>query len=164
MRPRTLLLLLPLLAPACGPADPRALTDAGASALASGDSPKARDCFEQALAELKPGDPEYVRASLGLFQALVRGEPVQARDKFLAFAKAQAASVNEGHYGAMVGEFLRRDRTAEAIDVMDAGVKAFPNSEVMLAIQKRVEEQARTAKDPAALQKMKGLGYIGGDK
>jgi len=164
MRLPPVLLSLCILFSACGPGDPRALTDQGASALASGDSTKARECFEQALAGLAPGDAQYLRASMGRFQALVRGEPESARKEFLAFAEVQAASLNEGHFGLMVGEFLRRDRTAEAIDVMDAGVKAFPKSEAMLAIRKKVEEQARSAKDPAALQKLKGLGYIGEDK
>jgi hypothetical protein len=160
------LLLLPLLlvAPACGPSDPRGWTDRGASAFAAGDTNTARDSFEKALAGLKPGDPDYARASMGRFQALVRSEPERARAEFLAYAKAQGASVTEGHYGLMVAEFLRRERTVEAIDVMDAGIKTFPKSEAMLAIRKQVEEQARSAKDPAAMQKMKGLGYIGGDK
>jgi len=160
MRPAFLAPVL-LLALACGPSDPRTLTDAGASALASGDSTKALASFEEALAGLKPTDAEYVRASMGRFQALVRSEPERARDEFLAFAKVQAASLAESHYGILVGEFLRRGRTVEAIDVMDAGVKAFPNSEAMLAIRKRVEEQARSSKDPASMQKLKGLGYVG---
>lgn len=161
MRPLILLLVALFLVPACAPSDPRALTDAGASALASGDSAKALASFEEALAAMEPGDAEYVRASMGRFQALVRNEPERARDEFLAFAKVQAAALSESHYGILVGEFLRRGRTNEAIDVMDAGVKAFPNSEAMLAIRKRVEEQARASKDPASMQKLKGLGYVG---
>lgn len=164
MRLPYLLLFLPLLLPSCGSSDPRALTDQGASALASGDAKGAQASFEKALASLKPGDPDYARASMGRFQALVRVDPERARGEFLAYAKAQSASVTEGDFATMVNEFLRRERTVEAVDVMDAGVKAFPKSEAMLAVRKRVEEQARAAKDPAAMQKMKGLGYIGGDK
>jgi len=164
MRPLILLLCALFLVPACGPADPRALTDEGSSALAAGDAPKAKDCFEQALAAMKPGDPDYARASMGRFQALVRSEPEQARDLFLGYAKAPGAPATEGDYATMVAEFLRRERTNEAIDVMDAGIKAFPKSEVMLAIRSKVEAQARTAKDPSSMQKMKGLGYIGDEK
>jgi len=164
MRSVILLLCALFLVPACGPADPRALTDAGSSALAAGDAPKAQECFEQALAAMKPGDPDYARASMGRFQALVRSAPERARDEFLAYAKAQPASLNEGNYGVLVSEFLRRERTVEAVEVMDAGIKAFPESEAMLAIRTKVEAQARTAKDPAAMQKLKGLGYIGDDK
>jgi Flp pilus assembly protein TadD len=164
MRLPYLLLSLPLFLPSCGSSDPRALTDQGASALASGDAKGAQASFEKALAGLKPGDPDYARASMGRFQALVRSEPESARAEFLAYAKAQSASVTESDFATMVGEFLRRERTVEAVDVMDAGVKAFPKSEAMLAVRKKVEEQARAAKDPAAMQKMKGLGYIGGDK
>lgn len=164
MRLSPLCLTFCLFLPACGPSDPRALTDEGASALASGDAKSAQASFEKALASLKPGDPDYARASMGRFQAMVRTDAGQARDLFLAYAKAPGAKVTEGDYGTMVGEFMRREHTVEAIDVMDAGVKAFPKSEAMAAIAKKVEEQARAAKDPAAMQKMKGLGYIGGDK
>ena len=155
------LLPLVLLVQACGPADPHALTDQGARALGAGDARSARYSFEAALAGLKPGEPDYARASMGRFQALARGEPERARDEVLVYAKAQSANVGEGDYGMLVSEFLRRERTVEAIDVMDAGVKAFPNSEAMLAIRKRVEEQARSSKDPASMQKLKGLGYVG---
>jgi hypothetical protein len=164
MRLPYLCLSVCLVLPACGTSDPRALTDEGASALASGDAKGAQASFEKALSVLKPSDPDFARASMGRFQALVRSEPALARDGFLAYAKAQGAAVTEGDYGTLVAEFLRREHTVEAIDVMDAGVKAFPKSEAMVAIRKKVEEQARTAKDPAAMQKMKGLGYIGGDK
>jgi hypothetical protein len=164
MRLPCLLAALCSFLPACAPADPRDLADQGSRALASGDAAGARESFEAALAGLKPGDPDYPRASMGLFQALVRSEPEQARDRFLAFAKEPSARVGEVEYGAMVSEFLRRERTSEAIDVMDAGVKAFPQSELMASIQKKVEEQARSAKDPASMQKLKGLGYVGGEK
>ncbi|MBK7642393.1 MAG: hypothetical protein IPJ19_05005 [Planctomycetes bacterium] len=164
MRPSCLLFALLLLLPACGSSDPRALTDEGSSALATGDASAAAASFEKALALLKPGDPDFARASMGRFQALVRLDPARASTEFLAYAKANPASTSEGDFGTLVGEFLRRDRTVEAIDVMDAGVKAFPKSEAMLAIRAKVEEQAKSAKDPAAMQKLKGLGYIGGDK
>lgn len=161
MRLPALLLPCLLLLPACGPSDPRALTDQGSSALASGDAKGARASFEQALAALKPGDPDFARASMGRFQALVRLEPERARDDFLAYAKAQGAAATEGQYGTMINEFLRRERTLEAIDVMDAAVKAFPESKTLPAIRKQVEDKARSDKSPAAMQKMKGLGYIG---
>jgi len=49
----------------------------------------------------------------------------------------------------------------EAIDVMDAGMKAYPTSEQMKAVQKQVTEAAKQSKDPAGLNKLKGLGYVG---
>jgi hypothetical protein len=164
MRLPHLLLSVLILLPGCSPADPHARTERGASALAAGDAKTAREEFEGALAGLHPGDPDYARASMGRFQALVRLDADLARDQFLKYAQEPASKAGEGDYVALVGEFLRREKTVQAIDVMDAGVKAFPKSEALLAIRKKVEEQARSTSDPAALQKMKGLGYIGGDK
>jgi hypothetical protein len=164
MRLCPILLALGLLLPACGTSDPRELTAEGEKALASGDAQAALVDFEEALGQLKPGDPGFAQASIGRFKALVRVEPELARDDFLAYAKAQSATIGEGDFAIMVGEFLRRERTLEAVDVMDAGVKAFPKSKEMLAVRKKVEEQARASKDPAAMQKMKGLGYVGDEK
>lgn len=148
----------------CGPGDPRALTNAGKAALASGDAAKAEQQFREALAGLKPGDPDYARAGIGRIQALVRLDAKRAKDEFLAWAQANRSSVGEEDYSLVVSELLRRENTLEAIEVMDAGIKAFPESPRMAAVKKEVAEQAQKAKDPAALQKMKGLGYIGGDK
>ena len=164
MRFLPILLALGLFLPGCGPSDPRELTDEGAKAFASGAAQGALVHYEEALGLLKPGEPDFARASMGRFQALVRIEPESARDEFLAYAKAQSATIREDDFAILVGEFLRRERTLEAVDVMDAGVKAFPKSETMIAVRKKVEEKARASKDPAAMQKMKGLGYVGDEK
>ncbi len=163
--PRHALALSLLLAlAACGPGDPRALTNEAKATLAGGDASKAEQQFREALSGLKPGDPDFARASIGRIQALARLDAARAKDEFLAYAQANRSSLAEEDYSLVVSELLRRDHTLEAIEVMDAGVKAFPESPRMAAVKKEVAEQAQKAKDPAAMQKLKGLGYVGGDK
>ncbi|MFM7282521.1 MAG: hypothetical protein ACKO32_12160, partial [Planctomycetia bacterium] len=88
-------------------------------------------------------------------------KPDAARDAFLAFARDHKPLVQESDYGMVVSELLRGGASMEAIDVMDAGMKAYPASEQMKAVQKQVTEAAKQSKDPAGLNKLKGLGYVG---
>jgi hypothetical protein len=154
-----LLILLPLCS--CSGDDPKALTDMGVKALAGGQAREAQGRFEEALQALKPADPDFARASLGRVQALARQKPDLARDAFLAFAKDHKPLVQEGDYGMVVSELLKNGGLLEAIDVMDAGVKAYPQSPQMLAVQKQVTEAAKHDKSPASHNKLKGLGYVG---
>lgn len=159
-----LILPLFLVLAACGPSDPRALTNEAKATLAAGDAAKAEQQFREALGGLKPGDPDFARASIGRIQALARLDAARAKDEFLAYSQANKSSIAEEDYSLVVSELLRRENTLEAIEVMDAGIKAFPESPRMAAVKKEVAEAAQKAKDPAAMQKLKGLGYIGGDK
>lgn len=152
-------LLLPL--GACGGDSPKQLTDMGVSALAGGQAREAQGRFEEALQGLKPSDPDFTRATLGRVQALARLQPPSARDAFLKFAKENSSLVQEGDYGMVVSELLRAGASMEAIDVMDAGMKAYPQSAQMKAVQQQVTEAAKKSADPAGLNKLKGLGYVG---
>ena len=154
--------LILLLAAACGGSDPKALTDAGVSALGSGDAKSALASFDDALAHMPANDPQLLRASLGRVQALARTEPAKAKEAFLALTESQKSKINEGDFGLVVSELLRKNANVEAVDVMNAGVKMFPESTKMLAVKTQVLEQSKKSNDPAALQKLRGLGY-GGD-
>lgn len=154
-----ILLLLPLCA--CSGDSPKQLTDKGVQALAAGQAREAQGRFEEALKGLQPTDPDFIRAQLGRVQALARLQAPLARDAFLALARDHKQLVQEGDYGLVVSELLRADAPIEAIDVMDAGMKAYPQSAQMQAVQKQVTDAAKQSKDPAGLKKLKGLGYVG---
>jgi hypothetical protein len=155
----SILVLLPLAA--CGGDSPKQLTDMGVQALAGGQAREAQGRFEEALQGLRPTDPDFVRATLGRVQALARLKPEAARDAFLTFSRENKTLVQESDYGMVVSELLRAGASMEAIDVMDAGMKAYPASAQMKAVQKQVTEAAKQSKDPAGLNKLKGLGYVG---
>ena len=159
--PAPLLALLLCLCAACGEGDPKALTDRGTAALGAGRDAEAIESFDRALAGLDPASADWLRASLGRCRALARSQPAKAKGEFLALAKAHPTRVQEQDFGQIVDELVREDAIVEAIDVMDAGIKLHPESPGMQQVRARVLEASQKAQSPEALDKLKGLGYVG---
>jgi hypothetical protein len=148
---------------ACNGSDPKALTDKGSAALGSGDTRTALESFDAALKHMDPAHPDFLRASLGRCRALASQNPAQAKQDFLSLARSTSLKVNEQDFAAMAEELVNRGAAADAVDVMDAGLKAFPESPKMQFLKQKVVEASKKSKDPAALNKLKGLGYTGDD-
>ena len=159
----TIVVLAALLLGSCAPSDPKTLTDEGASALGAGDAAKAQESFEAALTGIDPSHPEWLRASIGRCQALARRDGPAAKKAFLELATAHPSRVNEQDFSLVVSELVQHDAIVEAIDVMDAGVKLYPESPAMQTIKEKVLAASSKSKDAGALEKLKGLGYVGSD-
>jgi major membrane immunogen (membrane-anchored lipoprotein) len=158
-----LLLCLTTVLAACGSSDPKELTDQGSAALGSGDVSTAIERFDAALKHMDAKHPDYVRASMGRCQALVRQNPRQAKDEFLALSRTAQGHIHEQDFSAIAGELVKTGAVTEAVEVMDAGLKAFPESPQMQILKQKVVEASTKSKDPAALKALKGLGYTGDD-
>ena len=50
-----------------------------------------------------------------------------------------------------------------AAEVMDAGVKMFPESPTMMKAKELVIDASKKSKSSGAMDKLKGLGYVGDD-
>ena len=164
MRRLCALVTAAVLLVACSESDPKVLTDKGSAALGAGDAPAAIESFDAALQHMDARNPDYLRASMGRCQALARQNPSQAKDDFLALARSASDRVREQDYSTIVNELVKKGAVAEAVEVMDAGIKAFPESPQMQALKTSVVEASKKSKDRGALQKLKGLGYTGDDK
>jgi len=164
MRRLCALVTAAVLLVACSESDPKVLTDKGSAALGAGDVPAAIESFDAALQHMDARNPDYLRASMGRCQALARQNPSQAKDDFLALARSASDRVREQDYSTIVNELVKKGAVAEAVEVMDAGIKAFPESPQMQALKTSVVEASKKSKDRGALQKLKGLGYTGDDK
>jgi hypothetical protein len=158
---RTPLLLLACLTLACAGSDPKALTDAGSAALNSGDARGAVASFDRALEHMDAAHPDYLRASLGRCQALARFDSGRAKDDFLSLARAQPSKVREADFTALATELVHRGAIAPAVSLAEEGMKMFPESPSMKSLRDFVGDAAKKASDPAALQRLKGLGYAG---
>ncbi len=156
-----LLLCLVLLLPSCGGgADPAELTRAGYSQLNSGNAQAAQTSFERALTSLQPGDPDYVRASLGLAQVLAAQDPARAKQLFLDLSAK--GLVQEGDFRLVAGALVSARHFEEATALVQVGMTAFPESPRMAELRDYVGDSALKmgSEVPAAL---KGLGYVGSD-
>lgn len=155
-------LCLTLVLVACGSSDPKVLADEGHKALGAGDSALALEKFDAALKRIEPANPDFVRVQMGRFQALARRDPAKTKAEFLAFQAAHADKVRDGEFRVVVDELVRKGSLSEATELVDAAKKLFPESPVIAQMVKSVGDAALRAKDPASLDKMKGLGYGGG--
>ena len=155
------ILLLTCLVTACAESDPKVLTDKGSAALGAGDAPAAIESFDAALHHMDAQHPDYLRASMGRCQALARQNPHQAKDDFLALARSASDKLREQDYSTIVDELLKKGAFSDAVEVMDAGIKAFPESPQMQTLKNSVVEASKKSKDRGALNKLKGLGYAG---
>ncbi len=162
MRYATPLLLCALLVlPACSETDPKVLTDDGTAALGSGDSAAAAKSFEAALAHMDSKHPDFLRASMGRCQALARQNPMEAKQSFLDLARQHPTLVKEADYGTIIRALVQNRAASEAVGIVEAGMKAYPSSTSMAAIRDEVGDAVKASSDPAALDTLKGLGYVG---
>lgn len=164
MRIPPLLLALTLSLAACGGggSDPVALSEQGEQALGSGKYAEAAKHFEGALAALggqSSGD-QYLRARLGLIEANAFIAPERARDDFLDLART-SQDIGPADY-ARIGGRLNDAKSPEiAIEVVDAGIKANPESPVLVKVLEQIEAEARRSGNTSVMDKLGGLGYLG---
>ena len=153
-------LLLLLALSSCGGPDPDQLTQAGRNQLAAGDFAAAAESFDQALAALSDkNDKNYLNARMGRIEAWCEIDPGKARDDFLALA-AESGKVTDRHFNQVGGRLGSAGNLTEAIAVLEVGKKSFPDSPHLEKLVELLGKKAE-AGDPAALEALKGLGYVG---
>jgi len=166
MKPRLLATVILLFFSACGGnSDPRALADEGSKALNSGKYEEAAKSYEKALAALgsDTSNPEWKRAKMGLIQARVRIDAARAKDEFLEFAGANSSKVSDSDFNLIGSKLGDAGKLQEAFAVLDAGMKAHPESPHLKALRDDIGRRAEASGDEGTLKSLKGLGYVGGD-
>lgn len=157
------LVCLFLLAASCSESNPKVLTDEGTAALGSGDARAAQGSFDAALSHMDAKHPDFLRASMGKCQALARQNPAEAKQEFLDLARKHSDLVKAQDFATIIRELVKKRALAEATEVVQAGIKMFPESPIMAAIRDEVGDEAKKSVDPAALDTLKGLGYAGAE-
>ena len=155
-----LALLLPLFTSCGGSADAAELNQKGSTALNSGDAKGALKSFQAALENLEPGTPNYMKAKQGEIDALIQlGQAEQAKTAMLALEN----QVDENMYSRVASKLYAAKHNPEAIAVLDAGLKLYPESAQLKQLMEKVIAEAQKQGDAGTLDSLKGLGYIGGD-
>jgi hypothetical protein len=161
---RLLSVLALCLLSACGASDPAALTDAGAKALNSGKYEEAAKSYEEALAQIgtDTSNPDWLRAKMGLVQALIHTDAARAKSMFLQVAQGNPGKVTDNEFNLVGGKLADVDKLAEATEVLDAGQKAFPESVHLKALLADIGNRATSSGNNELLETLKGMGYVGG--
>jgi predicted Zn-dependent protease len=155
---------LALVLPSCGgSSDPKALTDKGYAELGSGDYPAAVASFEEALAALgtDTGKPEWLRAKMGAIQARTRTDADRAAKEFLDLAAGNPGRITDKDYSVVGGRLGEAKKVDQAITVLQAGMQAYPESPHLQVLLSQLGDMAKSSGSPEALDKLKGLGYVG---
>jgi len=162
--PALTLLSLGVIGTSCGgSSDPASQVNAGYGALNAGNPTDAVARFDAAI-EAMGGDvshAEYLRAALGRVEALAAVDPGAARNGLLALASELPGAIGDADYNRIGGLLASGGHFDAAIDVMDAGMKAFPESGHLAALLDNIKEAAEGSGASGALDRLKGLGYIG---
>jgi hypothetical protein len=154
----SILLTLTLSLSACnGGGDPK---EAGYAALQAGDHAAAVSAFDEALAASDSSAPDHAELQLARCEALAYVDGAKAEAEFKSLVKG-GAEIGVKQYSLIAGALIGANATVNAVNVVDMGVKAFPDDAKMAALLEKVKEAAAT--DPAALDALKGMGYLGGD-
>ena len=159
MRLSTVLLPFSLLAlAACGGAD---ATEADVFKLVQeGKFDAAIEAAKTQIASVTKGTEEHKELVIQYASALAKDQPDSARDRFLEFAKAYEAVVQPRDFRYVDGQLRRHDHLVVSIDVMDAGMKRWPDDPVMKEVVDALKQQIASSGNAAAAAKMKGLGYM----
>lgn len=160
-KPTVLALLLSLGVSlcACGsdaPADP---VEAGYKASQEGDHAAAVGHFDAALATLSAGSAKHTEVALARCRERAHLDPAAARGDFMELAGA--TELEEKAYRDMVRDLFNGGSSGllEAVNVVDAGLKKFPDSEKLKQYLEKLKAEAAKAEGGALNNALKGLGY-----
>ncbi|MDP6763887.1 MAG: hypothetical protein QF903_07905 [Planctomycetota bacterium] len=149
-----------ILAAGCS-ADPGQRTDAGHKALNSGDFALAYEQFSAAVGAFAADDPRLLEARLGQCRAQAHIDPPGAKDAFLALASGSSLEYRD--FNLITTDFKAAGAYTEAIEVLGAGMQAFPENTALIALRDHMGKAAEASGDSDSLDALKGLGYVGND-
>ncbi len=157
--PITLLALTQLALVGCNGGGSGADADI-AALVQTGDYSGAISAAEAQLPGVEQGSEAHKDLILNYTAALAESDAKKARDQFLSFAKAHEGLVGPSDYKYVVSQLRTYESFIEAIDVMDAGKKRWPEDTSLDQMVAALKQDIETSGDTAAAAKMKGLGYM----
>jgi len=157
-----LTLALVLLASCGGGSDPKALTDSAYGSLRSGNYQEAARGFDQALAALgEDRGPAWVRAKMGAIEARTQVDAPRAKDELLELAGDHPSAVTDKEYSLIGGRLGEANALKDAVAVLEAGMKAYPESPHLQALMMKLGDKAKSSGNTELQNNLKGLGYVG---
>lgn len=163
MKHGLLLTLALCLATACGSSDPAALTNEGSAALSAGKYAEAAKSFEAAIAGMDETSPDWMRAKIGLVQAMAHTDATRGKTEFLALAKASPSKISDRDFSLIGLKYGEAGKIPEATEILQAGMEMHPESPQLLELRDRLGDLAKAKGSPDDMKALEGLGYAGGD-
>ena len=158
-------LLLAASASCSGAADPTDLTNRGSEELRAGDYESAVKSFDLALQALAQdtSHPMWHRAKMGAIEGRAHTDPTRAVAEFLEYASAPKTKASDKDFNQIGGRLGEAGNLDQAVVILTEGIKAYPESPHLTSLLNRLGDMAKTSGSAATLDKLKGLGYVGGE-
>ncbi len=153
---RGLIATLCLFLIACGGASAEDHLTASQEAMAAGDYAKALVETETGLG-LSPDDKTRWRLELAGLEAMARAGNEQTATKIEALASAEGTPVKCSHYVSTADQLKAASQGPQAITMLDAGLKRFPDCDDA----KKAIEQSKATADDSEKSMLESLGYLG---
>ena len=154
-------LSLALLLPSCGgdeAANPH-------ERLANKEFAAAAAAFEASLATLKPTDALWLQAKKGHIQALAGSGDKRAIELAKELLKTHSAALGEQGVSKFAQQLKESKGWDAAMAMLEATVATWPDSALLdSSYSNVVNDYAAKVHTTDAADKLKGLGYTGGDK
>jgi len=162
MRTTTLTLLtLTLGLTACGGGGGTDPAQEGLAALNDGDHAAALEHFNKALEGKTSADEDYYELAVDRARALAYVDADKVAEAITTLAGE--ATIAARDYRRITTDLVTEKAFLPAVQVMDLGIKAYPEDEKMEKVKEKVIAESRAANDTGALDALSGMGYLGGD-
>ena len=148
---------------ACSSSDPKVLMGEASQALSAGDAPAAVAKYERAIERLDTKSVDFLRASMGRFQALAHVSQTQTVREFTAFHAAYAGRVQDADFKTVIDALLASNSIKGATELVELGQRTYAGSPVIAQLVQSVGKAAEKSGDADSAGKLKGLGYVGND-
>ncbi|MEX1025294.1 MAG: hypothetical protein WD226_09475 [Planctomycetota bacterium] len=159
LRRASLALALTSLAACGGSTDPQAALAEGHRALGSNDNIAAAKSYEAALANASGA--QIAQAKLGLAKATAAINPNTSKAHALDLIENHADTVTDTMIYDVADRLRQNAHFDVATDLLERGKSLYPDSKALDELGIKLANQASTSSDPALLERLKGLGYLG---
>ncbi len=150
------LLALSLTLFSCGSSDPK---KEGLEAIQTGKWDEAVASLDKAFAGLPAEAPDYMEIAMGRCTALAHVDAPRAKAEFESLIKSGKTQVAD--FSTIVGHLIAANEYVPAIELMDKGLKQYPEDPKMVNLRDTVVSKSKASGSPEAQNALKGLGYAG---
>ena len=131
--------------------------------IQKGDFAGAIAAIEPKLATVEKGSEAHKDLLIGYTEALSAENPGKAKDVFIAAMADQKDFIVPADVKYVVNRMANQGHLSEAIDVMDTGKKAWPDDQTIAVVLDELQKAVKSSGDAGALDKLKSMGYLGGE-
>ncbi len=121
--------------------------------------------IEPMLETVEQGSDQHKELLLGYTEALCVESPGKARDTFIAAIDSDSGKdfLQPNDVTYVVNRMAKENHLLEAIDVMNKGNETWPKNDKIETVLAELIAASQSSGDDAALEKLKSMGYLGGD-